>query len=183
MSLRDVTLSGRFNPPWPCLGFERRGRTPSSQSGKSSASEILQSRKRPSKEGLKLSTEFDPVFRFQILKGAADVYLQLKDQDEALKTIAEGAAFAQQLYAKDADSTTPNLALKAQWPSTNFWRQFVGLAARVSPDEATRIIDEVPDPEIHAFLRVALASSLMGQEPRMVHPVIRNQKHEVTAVW
>ena len=135
------------------------------------------------KEGLKLSTEFDPVFRFQVLKDATDVYLQLKDQDAALKTIAEGTAFAQQLYAKDADSTTPNLALKAQWPSTNFWREFVGLAARVSPDEATKVIDDVPDPEIHAFLRVALASSLMGQEPRMVHPVIRNQDHEITAVW
>lgn len=113
----------------------------------------------------------------------ADVYLELKDQDSALKTIAEGSVFAQQLYAKDTDLTAPNLALKAQWPSTNVWRQFVGLAARVSPDEATKVIDDVPDPEIHAFLRVALASSLMGQEPRMVHPVIRNQHREIVAVW
>ena len=65
------------------------------------------------KEGLKLSTEFDPVFRFQVLKDATDAYLQLRDQDAALKTIAEGTGFAQQLYAKDADSTTPNQALKA----------------------------------------------------------------------
>jgi hypothetical protein len=134
-------------------------------------------------EALKLSTEFDPVFRFQVLKDAADVYLQLKDPDAALKTIAEGSAFARQLYAKDADPATPNTALKAQWPSTNFWRESVGLAARVSPDEATKIIDDVPDPEIHAFLRVALATSLMGQEPRMVHPVVRNQDHEITAIW
>ncbi len=44
-------------------------------------------------------------------------------------------------------------------------------------------IDEVPDPEIHVFLRVALASSLMGVEPRMVRPVIRSQDHEVTVGW
>ncbi len=68
------------------------------------------------KEGLKLSTEFDPVFRLQILEDAAHVYLQLKDQDAALKTIAEGSAFAQQLYAKDADLTAPNTTLKAEWP-------------------------------------------------------------------
>jgi hypothetical protein len=135
------------------------------------------------KEALKLSAEFEPVFRLQVLKEAADVYLQLKDQDAALKTIAEGTVFAQQLYAKDADLTAPNTAVKAQWPSTNAWRDFVGLAARVSPDEATKVIDDVPDPEINAFLRVALTSSLMGQEPRMVHPVIRNQDHEITAVW
>jgi hypothetical protein len=134
-------------------------------------------------EALKLSADFDPVFRIQVLKDATDVCLQLKDQDAALKTVAEGNVLAQQLYVKDADSTSQNLALKAQWPSTNFWREFVGLAARVSPDEATKLIDDVPDPEIHAFLRVALASSLMGQEPRMVHPVIRNQEHEITAVW
>jgi hypothetical protein len=135
------------------------------------------------KEALKLSAEFEPVFRLQVLKQAADVYLQLKDQDAALKTIAEGTVFAQQLYAKDADLTAPNTALKAQWPSTNDWRDFVGLAARVSPDEAAKVIEEVPDPEIHAFLRVALASSLMGVEPIMVHPVIRNQDHEIIAVW
>jgi len=135
------------------------------------------------KEGLKLSTEFDPVFRLQILEDAAHVYLQLKDQDAALKATAEGNTFAQQLYAKDAGLTAPNTALKAQWPSTNRWREFVGLAARVSPDEATKMIEAVPDPEIHAFLRVALVSSLMGVEPRMVHPVIRNQNHEITALW
>jgi hypothetical protein len=135
------------------------------------------------KEALKLSTEFGPVFRLQILKDAAGVYLQLKDQDAVLKTIAEGSVFAQQLYTKDADLTAPNTALKAQWPSTNAWREFVALAARISPDEATKVIDDVPDPEIHAFLRVALASSLMGVEPRMVHPVVRNQEHEITALW
>jgi hypothetical protein len=97
--------------------------------------------------------------------------------------IAEETVFAQQLYAKDADLTAPNTALKAQWPSTNAWRDFVGLAARVSPDEAAKVIEEVPDPEIHAVLRMALASSLMDAEPRMVHPVVRNQDHEITAVW
>jgi hypothetical protein len=135
------------------------------------------------KEALKPSAEFEPVFRVQILKDAADVYLQLRDQDAALKTIAEGSVFAQQLYAKDADLTAPNTAVKAQWPSTNAWRQFVGLSARVSPEEATKVIDEVPDPEIHAFLRVALASSLIGSVPRMVRPVIRDQNHEITAIW
>jgi hypothetical protein len=115
------------------------------------------------KEALKLSAEFEPLFRVQILKDAADVYLQLRDQDAALKTIAEGSVFAQQLYAKDADLTAPNTAPKAQCPSTNASRQFVGLSARVSPEEATKVIDEVPDPEIHAFLRVALASLFDGR--------------------
>ena len=135
------------------------------------------------KEGLKLSTEFDPVFRLQILEDAAHVYLQLKDQDAALKATAEGNTFAQQLYAKDAGLTAPNTALKAQWPSTNAWRQFVGLSARFSPEEATKVVDEVPDPEIHAFLRVPLASSLIGSVPRMVRPVIRDQNHEIRAIW
>jgi hypothetical protein len=83
------------------------------------------------------------VFRLDILKDAVDVYLDLKDQDAALKTIGDGTKLAEELYAKDKDSSVPNLALKALWPSTNVWRQFVGLAARISPDVATKLIDAV----------------------------------------
>jgi hypothetical protein len=126
---------------------------------------------------------FDPEFRLDILKDAADVYLDLKDRGAALKTIGDGTKLAEELYTKDTDSSGPNLALKALWPSTNVWRQFVGLAARISPDVATKLIDEVPDSEIHAFLRVAVASSLVGQEPRTVHSVRRNQGGEIMEFW
>jgi hypothetical protein len=135
------------------------------------------------KEATNLSVSFDPVFRFDILKDAADVYLDLKDQDAALKSIVEGTSLAEKLYAKDTDFSDPNQALKAQWPSTNVWRQLVGLGARISPDEATKLIDEVPDSEIHAFLRVALASSLVGQEPSTVRSIRRDQDHDIVEYW
>ena len=95
----------------------------------------------------------------------------------------EGTKLAEKLDSKDTDSSHPNLALKAEWPSTNVWRQFVHLAARISPDAATKLIDDVPDSEIHAFLRVALAGSFVGQEPARIRSVWRNQEREITAVW
>jgi len=135
------------------------------------------------KEATNLSVDFDPVFRLDILKDAASLYLDLKDQEGATRPILDGTKLAEDLYAKDTDPSKPNLALKAQWPSTNVWRQFVGLAARISPEAATKLIDEVPDSEIHAFLRVALASSLLGQEPAAIRSVRRDQDREIIEVW
>ena len=97
--------------------------------------------------------------------------------------IAEGTAFAPAVVRKRCRPYRPKHSAESTVALNQSWRDFVGLAARVSPDEAVRVIEEVPDPEIHAFLRVALASSLMGAEPTMVHPVIRNQDHEIKAVW
>lgn len=134
-------------------------------------------------EAVTLSVGFDPVFRLDILQDAAQVYLDLKDTEAATATIVEGTKLAEELYSKDTDSSHPNLALKAEWPSTNVWRQFVHLAAHISPDAATKLIDDVPDSEIHAFLGVALASSLVGQEPARIRSVWRNQEREITAVW
>jgi len=135
------------------------------------------------KEGVRLSADCEPVFRFDNLKSAGDSFLRMGDNDTAATIIATGTKFAEELYAKDTDSTNPNAAIKAQWPSTNVWLQFVGLAARISPQMATGIIDQVPDPEILVFLRVALASSLMGREPRTIRAVRRNQEREVTEFW
>lgn len=63
-----------------------------------------------------------PVFKVGILKDAADLYLDLKDQEAAAATISDGMKVAEELYRKDTDPFDPNLALKVQWHSTNVWR-------------------------------------------------------------
>jgi hypothetical protein len=88
----------------------------------------------------------------------------MADDDDAMKTIELGIKLAEEWYEKDSDASDPNLALKAQWPSTNAWRQFMQLVARISPDAATRLINDVQDPEIRVFLRVSMASGLLGSE-------------------
>ncbi len=65
------------------------------------------------KEATNLSVGFDPVFRLDILKDPADVYLDLKDQDATTTTILDGTKLAEELYSKDTDPSNPILALKA----------------------------------------------------------------------
>ena len=125
----------------------------------------------------------DPVFKVDILNDATSLYLDLKDNEAAAATISDGMKVADELYKKDSDPSDPNLALKVQWHSTNVWRQFVGLATRISPEAAMKLIEEVPDPEIHAFLRVALACSLLGQEPAEILSLKRTKEGDFTDVW
>ena len=52
------------------------------------------------KEATNLSVGFDPVFRLGILKDAAEVYLDLKDEEAATTPILDGTKLAEELYAK-----------------------------------------------------------------------------------
>jgi tetratricopeptide (TPR) repeat protein len=120
--------------------------------------------KRALNEAIKLSDDCNPLFRVENLRTAAEAFLAMADDDDAMKTIELGIKLAEEWYEKDSDASDPNLALKAQWPSTNAWRQFMQLVARISPDAATRLINDVQDPEIRVFLRVSMASGLLGSE-------------------
>lgn len=120
--------------------------------------------KRALNEAIKLSDDCNPLFRVENLRTAAEVFLAMADDDDAMKTIELGIKLAEERYEKDSDASDPNLALKAQWPSTDAWRQFIQLVARISPDAATTLINDVQDPEIRAFLRVSMASGLLGSE-------------------
>jgi hypothetical protein len=121
--------------------------------------------KRALNEAIKLSDDCNPLFfRVENLRTAAEAFLAIADDDDAMKTIELGIKLAEERYEKDSDASDPNLALKAQWPSTNAWRQFIQLVARISPDAATTLINDVQDPEIRAFLRVSMASGLLGSE-------------------
>ena len=120
--------------------------------------------KRALNEAIKLSDDCHPQFRVENLRTAAEAFLAMADDDDAMKTIELGIKLAEERYEKDSDASDPNLALKAQWPSTNAWRQFIQLVARISPDAATTLINDVQDPEIRAFLRVSMASGLLGSE-------------------
>jgi hypothetical protein len=78
------------------------------------------------------------------------------------KTVKKSLKVAQKLYELDSDTSDPNLALKANWPCTNIWWRTIRLAARISPDYASKIVAEIPDPEIRTFVKVAFGNSLLG---------------------
>jgi len=91
-----------------------------------------------------------------------EMYLQLGDAESARETVNDGLKIAEKLYARDRDGADPNQVIKARWPSAIAWRQLVSLAARISPAFASKVLAEIPDPEIATFARVEFANILLG---------------------
>ena len=106
---------------------------------------------------------------------AATLYLRLGDHEAALETVKKGAAVARKVYEIEMNGPDPNQALKAYWLSSHTWRGLIRLAAQLSPDFAVALVDAIPDPDIKATERIALASAWMGL-PFVESPVIVKTK-------
>jgi len=108
------------------------------------------------------TANLDPERQVQFLVTVAEIYLQLEDKQAARRAIERGAEAAEKLFQKDSDPDNANQALKAYWPSSGAWKRLVRVATRISQDFAVALINEIPDAEIKATQRLALAADLLG---------------------
>jgi len=113
--------------------------------------------------------------RARLLSDIPELYLLMGDKEASLAVLADLLSIARMLYAVDSDPSDPNLAFKGMWPSTDLWRYCIRFAAEVNPYRAEAIIEELQDPDIKAFGRIALASSLLGTS---LPPVSIMEKHK-----
>jgi tetratricopeptide (TPR) repeat protein len=93
------------------------------------------------------------------LASVADTYLAMGDDEAAKKTVEKGLKVADKAYEQDSNADDPNKALKAYWPSTAAYRSFLRVAARISPAWATKVANEISDPEMKVVLQIALAEA------------------------
>lgn len=98
-----------------------------------------------------------------VFSGLAEIYLQLGDKNAAAKSIRASLKIAQKVYAWDTDSDDPNQAFKAMWPSTILWQNLLGTADKISPDLAEEVLNDIPDPEITAVVKVQRGGILLGK--------------------
>src|SRR5580700_1037732 len=91
-----------------------------------------------------------------------ELYLKIGDLDGARKAVDVLVKAAGKVYEKDTDTSDPNRAFKGAWPSTNLWRDAIKQAATISPSLPEEVISGLPDADIVAFEKVALASTLVG---------------------
>jgi hypothetical protein len=91
-----------------------------------------------------------------------ELYLKIGDLDGARKAVDVLVKAAGKVYEKDTDTNDPNRAFKGAWPSTNLWRDAIKQAATISPSLPEEVISGLPDADIVAFEKVALASTLVG---------------------
>jgi hypothetical protein len=116
------------------------------------------------------------------LAAAARIYLRLDDKPAAQRAIERGVETAAQIYKYESSGEDANDALKAYWSSSTAWRRLIRLAVRISEDFAVSIVNEIPDPEIKATQRLALAGDLLGL-PSDSNITIVWQKEKPTQTW
>ncbi|HMK30868.1 MAG TPA: hypothetical protein VK473_14380, partial [Terriglobales bacterium] len=114
------------------------------------------------KEQRSILLTMQPFLVLSKLKDVYETFMQLGDSDAALETAQEAMKLAEKSYKRDSDSTDPNLALKAMWPSTEIWREFISLLADTNPEMAQRLLKDIPDPEIATCVEVAIGSWLLS---------------------
>jgi hypothetical protein len=97
-----------------------------------------------------------------IMRDAANLYLQMDETDSAKKIVEKGLALADKAYKDDANADDPNKALKAYWPSTEGYRSFLRVAAKISPQWAASLLKDIADPEVKVSAETAMALEYMG---------------------
>lgn len=123
----------------------------------------------------KVLQEYKPRYAAHYLLEIVDDYLAMGDKERAARTLEEGMKLAEKLYAADTDSSDPNLALKAQWPSAAFWQKLVMVSARISPQLPEQLMSQTADQEIRTLQKVAFALALVDAK-KVMFPVIEWHK-------
>jgi hypothetical protein len=96
------------------------------------------------------------------LASAANLYLQLGDNDTAERVVSAGFKAAEKMLEEDANADDPNTALKAWWPSTDAYRRFVEIETKISHRSTANILKEIKDSEIRTVESIMVARTLLG---------------------
>ena len=124
----------------------------------------------------KMAEDLPPQSQVVYLASAADLYLQLGDQESAEKIVSEGFKAAAKMLEQDNDADDPNNALKAWWPSTDAYRRFIEIETKISHRSTANIVKEIKDSEIRTVESIMVARTLLGM-PMGQYTIARNTKN------
>jgi len=110
---------------------------------------------------MEMAQQMEPEAQARALRNVAELCLAQHDRETARKLIEKAWAATEKVYKDDSDSSDPNQALKAFWPSSNLWRALLVTAGELSPDYALALLPGIPDAEIRTVQQIAVASTLL----------------------
>lgn len=116
---------------------------------------------------LAAAQDLNPLAQGHYFIRAAALSAEMNDPQTAKQDLSRGMKAADALYQKDAFADPPNDAIKANWPSTAVWKGALIVAARIDPAYALQEAASLPDPEIEAVEKVAIAGVMLEEEPGM----------------
>jgi hypothetical protein len=90
---------------------------------------------------------------------AADLYLQMNDNDSAARACSKASKVILTLYKQDSDPDNPNQAMKLFWPSVHAWRDVLDTSSKISTATTFEVLKEIPDREVQVLEEVMVASA------------------------
>jgi hypothetical protein len=103
----------------------------------------------------------DPLTRASSWNNIADAAHRAGDDKLAWEAIGHSLADSAELYKTDADSDSPNEALRDEWPSTNAYRHAVIAATKLMGIDAEPLLAQISDRDLALFARVEMAQTLL----------------------
>lgn len=156
---QDLPVKGPYGDTFPPRG---EGLVSVARDGIKKAPDIA---KKAMNDMRKMAGDWDIAVQARMLTIVPNFYIEVGDMEEARGSVKDLMKLADKLYARDVDSSDPNLLFKGLWPSTALWRRCVQFAAKISPQFAEEIVAQVPDVDIQTFQRVNYGATLAGAEP------------------
>ena len=129
------------------------------RSGNSSAA------KEALRELVAATMDVPPIIQVNYLVNAAALSAQVGDSQTACQDLDLAMKAAAQLYQDDAFGDPANSAAKIYWPSTVAWKASSVVATRMDADYGIAQAATIPDPEIEAVVKMAVAAAIMGRPP------------------
>ena len=109
--------------------------------------------------------DLPPLIRGNYLVHAAALSAQIDDAGTARQQLDLGMKAAAELYHDDAFGDFPNREAKNRWPSSAEWKAMCVAATRIDADYGIAQAAAIPDPEIEAVVKLAVAAAIMGHRP------------------
>lgn len=103
----------------------------------------------------------NPQTRASSWNNIAEAAHKAGDDRLAWEAIGHSLADSAELYKADADSDSPNEALRDEWPSTNAYRRAVITATRLMGIDAEPLLAQISDRDLALFARVEMAQALL----------------------
>jgi len=128
---------------------------------------------------LEIAPKLPPQLRAKYLISATEIYLSMRQPDDAQSSLSQAAETVEELYRQDSDKDDPNMSLKVFWPSTAMWQRLMGVAIKISSQSALSILKTVPDKDIALLMRISLERSELGVPPLPLMTITMHKDGEV----
>lgn len=130
----------------------------------------------------KLLPDLPLQLQVRYLGSAANMYLNLNDQESAEKAVTEGFKIADKILENDTNADHPNSALKAWWPSVDAYRRFIEVETKISQRKAIKVLTDIKDPEIRTVESIMVSRSMLGMPVKRFMIVERSKSGNSVSV-